>query len=81
MSLNYDLLGALGLVVNVPVLWNTLYMDAAFPPAAGGRGSKARRCGASVTAGPQALVDGIAKGEPQPPHQPHDRGDLAAGTA
>ena len=50
-----DQLGALGLVVNVLVLWNTLYMGRGLgPSAADGRGGEARGHGAAFTAGPRA---------------------------
>jgi hypothetical protein len=85
-------LGALGLVVNVLVLWNTLYMDAAL--------AHLQRAGAEVK--PEdvarlsplghehinvlgrysfALADGIAEGELRPLYQPDDHGALAAGAA
>jgi TnpA family transposase len=87
-----DQLGALGLVVNVLVLWNTLYMDAAL--------AHLRRGGAEVK--PEdvarlsplghehinvlgrysfALADSIAEGELRPLHQPDDHVDPAAGAA
>jgi Tn3 transposase DDE domain-containing protein len=46
-----DQLGALGLVVNVIVLWNTIYMDAGARPAPGRELRPARRgCGPPVAA-------------------------------
>ena len=87
-----DQLGALGLVVNVLVLWNTLYMDAALArSAADGRGGEARGRGAALTAGPRAhqrpgtllfaLADGIAQGELRPLRHPDDGDDLTVGAA
>jgi Tn3 transposase DDE domain len=83
---------AVDLGINVLVLWNTLYMDAAL--------AHLRRAGAAVK--PEdvarlsplshehinvlgrysfALADSIAEGELRPLHQPDDHGDLAAGAA
>ena len=87
-----DQLGALGLVVNVLVLWNTLYMDAAL--------AHLRRTGAEVK--PEdvarlsplghehinvlgrysfALADGIADGELRPLRHTEDGDDLTVGAA
>ena len=87
-----DQLGALGLVVNVLVLWNTLYMDAAL--------AHLRRTGAEVK--PEdvarlsplghehinvlgrysfALAEGIAQGELRPLRHPDDGDDLTVGAA
>jgi len=87
-----DQLGALGLVVNVLVLWNTLYMDAAL--------AHLRRTGAEAK--PEdvarlsplghehvnvlgrysfALDDGIAQGELRPLRHPDDGDDLTVGAA
>ena len=87
-----DRLGALGLVVNVMVLWNTLYMDAAL--------AHLRRTGAEVKAedvprlsppGHEhinvlgrysfAPADGIAQGELRPLRHSDDSDDLTVGAA
>jgi hypothetical protein len=83
---------ALGLVVNVLVLWNTLYMDAAL--------AHLRRTGAEVK--PEdvarlsplghehinvlgrysfALAEGIAQGELRPLRHPDEGDDLTVGAA
>jgi Tn3 transposase DDE domain len=87
-----DQLGAMGLVVNVLVLWNTLYMDVAL--------AHLRRTGAEVK--PEdvarlsplghehinvlgrytfALAHGIAQGELRPLRHPEDGDDLTVGEA
>jgi hypothetical protein len=87
-----DQLGALGLVVNVDVLWNTLYMDAAL--------AHLRR--QSVETKPEdvvrlsplgheninflgrysfALSDSLARGELRPLHDPQERGGVAGPNA
>src|SRR5439155_2398918 len=87
-----DQLGALGLVVNVVVLWNTLYMDAAL--------AHLRRHG--VETKPEdvarlsplghdninflgrysfALSDSVAGGELRPLRDPEDTGDVAGPSA
>jgi TnpA family transposase len=87
-----DQLGALGLVVNVLVLWNTLYMDAAL--------AHLRRTGTEVK--PEdvarlsplghehinvlgrysfALAEGIAQGELRPLRHSDDGDDLTVGAA
>jgi hypothetical protein len=87
-----DQLGALGLVVNVLVLWHTLYMNAAL--------AHLRRTGAEVK--PEdvarlsplshehinvlgrysfARADGIAQGELRPLRHPDDGDDLTVGAA
>ena len=82
-----DQLGALGLVVNALVLWNTLYKDAAL--------AHLRRTGAKVNtedvarlsrlghehinilgAASFALADGIAQGQLRPLRHPDDGDDL-----
>ena len=87
-----DQLGALGLVVNVVVLWNTLYMDAAL--------DHLRRRG--VETKPEdvarlsplgheninflgrysfALTESVARGELRPLHDPEETGGLAEPSA
>ena len=87
-----DQLGALGLVVNVVVLWNTLYMDAAL--------AHLRRQG--VETKPEdvarlsplgheninflgrysfALSESVARGELRPLHDPEDTGSQAGPNA
>ena len=87
-----DQLGALGLVVNVLVLWNTLYMDAAL--------AHLRRTGAEVKPEDVArlsplvhehinvlgcysfvLADGIARGELRPLRHPDDGDGVEVGAA
>ena len=83
-----DQLGALGLVVNVVVLWNTLYMDAAL--------AQLRRQGIETNADDVArlsplghedinllgrysfaLSESVARGELRPLHNPEDPGSQA----
>jgi TnpA family transposase len=87
-----DQLGALGLVVNVVVLWNTLYMDAAL--------AQLRRQGIEAKADDVArlsplgheninflgrysfaLSESVARGELRPLHNPEEAGGQAGPTA
>ena len=78
--------------VNVLVLWNTLYMDAALAylrwagaevkPEDVGRLSPLSHEHINVLGCYSfALADSIAEGELRPLHQPDDHSDLAAGAA
>ena len=87
-----DQLGALGLVVNVLVLWNTLYMDAALAHLRGtGAEVKPEDVARLSPLGHEhinvlgrysfALADRIAQGELRPLHHPDDSDDLRIGAA